>query len=247
MRILTRLIQVLVLTVVCAQMAWAVPILVRTGVDNSGEGGYGSAGWSQITGLVDTATGNMVTVVTDYTNNAQVQAAGALWVNTGDRFGTIDLTAGEIANIIQFIGSGGRVVLFGENTSWTNWNNNILSVVGGAQAGAANGILNTTLVHELTAGVASINIPAGAAAAAGGTALFDQNLATLWGALNVLTFLDSNVLQDAFIGGADNLVFGQNLANWIAADVRQVPEPGTLFLLGLGLAGLGIARRRRKV
>lgn len=244
-QLLIRLSQLLVVLTLSTQMAWAVPILVRNGTTASGEGGYGSVGWSTITGMVDAASGNQVTVAGNFSNNAQVQAAGALWVNTGALNGSTNLSAGELANVVQFINSGKRVVLFGENTSWTSWNNNILSTVGGTQFGSVGGSVSTVLAHPLTAGVNQINVPAGASAAAGGTALFNQNVATLWGAGNVLTFLDSNTLQDTYIGNNDNTQFGQNLANWIAAGSTSVPEPSTLGLLGIGLLGLGVMRRKR--
>ncbi len=243
-----RVAQIFILMVLSMQLTWALPILVRNGTTAVGEGGYGSTGWSTITGMLDAASGNQVTVIADYLNNAQVQAAGALWVNTGayDSNPSTNLLAAEIANVIQFINSGKRVVLFGENTSWTSWNNNILSVVGGSQGGSASGILTTSIAHQLTAGVGSISVPAGAAAATvtGGTSLFSQNVATLWGAGNVLTFLDSNTLQNSFIGSAGNTQFGLNLTNWISSPVVQTPEPVTLILMSLGLIGLGFNRRK---
>jgi len=193
-------------------------VLVSRGIPYGGffENIYGGARWPEMTATLNEAA-NSVTVTPDLSNISYMMDFDSLWVDQrgSDNDPGAFLTTTEIANIATFIASGRRVVMFGENNLWSNWNNQILGICGGSHAGQSNGTANTVLAHELTDGVAQIDIPFGGVADSG-VPLFDQNVATLWPACGeVLTILEVNSQETGYWLNLDNAVFFTNVADWI--------------------------------
>lgn len=230
-------------------------ILIRQAEYNPAAYGYGGSSWGDITNYLNSATGGAVTEVANFENAVQVDAADALWIDLGGDDNSFQgMSATEIANITDFISSGRRVVMIGENTAWSQWVSQILGLVGGTLSNASSfGYTATAVAHPLTGGVSGISVQNGgqATVALGGTSLFTQNVATLWGDdQNVLTILDVNVFSNDYINEADNRQFTQNTVAWLAAEQDVVPEPSSCAVfLGVALCcgAAGWRKKRREM
>ncbi len=140
----------------------------------------------------------------------------------------------------------------------------LTATLDGAQANAGMGTGSpgtgmATMTFETATNLFSWNITwqnlnaAAAAAHFHGPALPNQNAGVQVGIGPVQPAISNAVLS---AGQAADLLAGlwyinvhtaTNPGGEIRGQVRVVPEPGTLALLGIGLFGMGLARRRKKV
>jgi hypothetical protein len=210
--------------------------------------GYGLSSWTGMTSALNSAFGsaNITLNASPLSSLAYLMGFNALWI-TARQPGDPGLSASEISNVQAFIATGRRVVLTGENNSWTAWNNSILSVVGGSYSGIdTSATLTPAIGGPLTAGVSDLaTIVDGVAT--GGTPVFSQNVITLWGgAQNSVSMLSVNIVDDTYGVAAGNQQFKVDLANWLAGQSGDVvPEPSTYLMLAGGLALVAAARRLR--
>lgn len=183
-------------------------------------------------------------------------------------------TGAEISAMSSFLAGGGRIAFMGEHGTFgaaqnTRINsaltalgstisiNNFLLDSGFRSASVGDGQI---LSHALTAGVNTYEYAAFAPLTISGTAealmlgednflgnpsimMAYQNI----GPGSIFLITDQNVWDNGpGWGGFDNEVMFENLLSGdTGAPPVGVPEPATLALLGLGLAGIGALRRRK--
>ena len=207
--------------------------------------GYGLSDWTAMTTALNNAfgAGNITVNSSPLNNLPYLMTFDRLWITPPNPGGS--LTATEISNVQAFIASGRRVALIGENNNWASWNTSILQTVGGFYSGIeTSDTLTPAIVHPLTAGITSVTTIADglAGVSVGGTSLFNENVATLWGSSqNTLSLLSVNVIDDSYGTSPGNQQFKVNIAQWLAA---PVPEPSSLALVALG-GGFLVALRKR--
>lgn len=238
-------------------------ILIINGSSNTLEPGTTSDITTNLNNVL-TVAGNTTTIV----DGMPVSFAGysQVWDIRFSNSGA--LSSGDQSQYLSFLQGGGGLFLMGENSSFMNRNNSILSLITAAGGGTINFtssvnptqtvngpfngpnvIADGTVTYAAPGGLDSAGTGAFITEAGGrgtGLAFGVGDLANaMAGAMT--TIFDVNFMQGSY-DQPDSQQLLRNLAGFVADEVEppptDVPEPASLALLALGMMGLKAARHR---
>ena len=208
------------LTLAVAPALAAQPLLVSPEPANDGFGVDGYA-WTAMSADLHAAAGPTIPTSADLSNLPALLNYDAVWVDLRE-VDTGTFSPGETAALSAYIATGRRVVLIGGNSDYANWNASMLALVGGTDGGdLPTKTYASVAVVPLTTGVSGLYAQSGGKAV-GGTTLFADRVATVWGpARNVVVLMNPLSVSDYNIGQAGNAPFAKNLAGWAAGTLAD--------------------------
>lgn len=242
--------------------ATAAPIRVL-GIDTGSVWDYSNIADGKLSNIVFTEASTSGFASIDL-NNFDVLMVGETFTDpyvTAASTSTLTALKNREADIGSWLAAGHGIVALSEPIATNRWDWLPDSIQPGSGANLNDDtvrIVNSS--HSVMAGLTSAGLSGWSTSSHGSvTALASSNMEvlvddgagraiTLAGTYGlgriVLTLQDPDFHNYYGVRKADQGIFLQNAINWTSVP-DSVPEPGSLVLLGLGLAGLAVTRRRR--
>ncbi len=228
-------------------VATATPILTQTAQGNYQNNLLNGSRWTDFTSMVNTS--NTITETGNFENLATLMSYDAVWVD--QEYGNT-LSATEVSNLQNFYNSNDAEVLVILDSNWNDnsylsradnisFAQNIVDWLADTSVDKMVLIGENNLWNSWNQSILDIVGGGFNSECSGGVGTSTSSHSLTGGVSSVENICGSTVLSGL---GNPDMLFSNNMAA-IYNRSSTVPEPSVIALFGLGLAGIGFARRRK--